>query len=339
MAGKLRWGILGTGNIAKQFVTGLLLSRHGTPAAVGSRVGESAREFSRQCGIGRAHGSYQALIDDPEIDAIYNALPNSLHCQWSVAAMKAGKHVLCEKPLAMNVAETEQMLAASQQTGKLLMEAFMYRCHPLTAAVAETVKSGAIGDLKLIRTSFCYRTRKIDGNVRYVRELGGGGLMDIGCYCIDFARYFAGAEPTTVHAVGTLHESGVDDLVSATMLFPNGVVSNFTCGMSVQADNTAHLCGSEGYIEIPVPWKPPAHAAKYIVTRGIPPRMDNSPLTPVPPPRDMRTVDAGGDIYAVEADDFASAILEGKPLRVRPEDSLANMRILDQMRQQIGVVF
>ena len=134
--------------------------------------------------------------------------------------------------------------------------------------------AGAIGELKLIRTSFCYRTRKIEGNIRFSRELAGGGLMDIGCYCIDFSRLFAGAEPINAQVSGHLHESGVDDLAAGTITFSNGVFASFVCGMTVQADNTAYLCGSEGYIAIPVPWKPLREGAGFAIGRGTPPRMD-----------------------------------------------------------------
>jgi len=337
MAAKLRWGILGTGNIATQFTAGLKCSRRGLAAAVGSRSPQTAQAFAKTHEIGRALGSYDALIADPEIDAVYNSLPNSLHADWTIRALEAGKHVLCEKPLAMNAAEAERMFDAARKSGRVLAEAFMYRSHPQTLAVIEAVQSGAIGQLRLIRTSFCFRTRKTEGNVRFVRELGGGGLMDIGCYCINFARLFAGGEPAAVHAVARFHPTGVDELAAGTLLFPNGIISSFVCGMCSHADNAAYLCGTEGFIEIPVPWKPEA-GSKFIVTRGNEPKMDK-PQSTSPPPRQVRTIDAPGNMYGIEADDFAAAVLDGEPPRISREDSIGNMRVLDEMRRQIKLEF
>ena len=338
MSGKLRWGILGTGNIARQFTAGVNASRRGVAVAVGSRTLQSAEAFAKAYGISRACGSYDELVADDGIDAVYNSLPNSLHAPWTIRALAAGKHVLCEKPLAMNAAEAERMFDAAGKAGKVLMEAFMYRTHPQTLAVMEAVKSGAIGKPRLIRTSFCFRVRKIEGNVRFVRELGGGGLMDVGCYCINFARLFAGSEPTAVQVSANFHETGVDELAAGTLVFPSGIVSTFTCGMCVQADNSAYICGADGYIEIPVPWKPVAGSSKFIVTGGTPPKMDN-PKSAGPPPRDVRVVEVSGDLYGIEADHFAGVVLDGNPPAIGRDDSLGNMRVLDEMRRQIGLVF
>ncbi len=338
MGTKLRWGILGTGNIATQFARGLAASERGVPAAVGSRRRETADDFAKKHGVLRALASYESLIADGEIDAIYNSLPNSLHAQWTIAALGAGKHVLCEKPLAMDAGEAQRMFDAAERAGRVLVEAFMYRSHPQTLALMETVHSGIVGKLRLIRTSFCYRTRKIDGNVRFVRELGGGGLMDIGCYCINFARFFAGSEPSEVRAVANFHRSGVDEVAAGMLVFPNQIVSSFTCGMCVQADNTAYLCGDEGFIEVPVPWKPGPGSCGFVVTGGMEPKMDRG-SSAGPPARDVRNIAAPGDMYAVEADDFAAAVLDGRRSRIGREDSIGNMRVLDEMRRQIGLEF
>ena len=165
--------------------------------------------------------------------------------------------------------------------------------------------------------------------------------MDIGCYCINFSRLFGGGEPTVIHATGKLHPSGVDETAVGQMLFSAGIVASFTCGMTVQADNTAYICGTEGYIETPVPWKPPPKDAIYTLARGIPPRQDNPAvrapgLAPVPP-RDERRVDAGKELYALEADDFAATVLDGKPPMLTRQDTVGNMHVLDEMRRQVGV--
>jgi predicted dehydrogenase len=342
MASALRLGILGTGNIARQFVGGLGSSSRTVVHAVASRRADTAEAFARTHQIPSAYGSYQALLRDRSIDAIYVSLPNSLHHEWTVAALQAGKHVLCEKPIAASASEAEEMFDAAERSGRVLVEGFMYRSHPLVHAVLNAVRSGEIGQVKLVRTSFCFRTTRIEGNIRFDASLAGGALMDIGCYCLNFSRLVAGAEPTTVHGVGTLHTSGVDESAAAVLTFPGGILASFTCGMALQADNTAYVCGTEGYVEVPVPWKPPAANAEYRVVRGTPPKMDATGGTPVPappPPRQVRHVSAGKELYALEADDFAAAVLDGAPPRLDRRDSVGNMRLLDELRRQVGVVF
>ena len=334
MVERLRWGILGTGNIARQFADGLRSSRRCAIEAVGSRGSSTASEFADKYRLPRAYGSYDDLLADRDVDAVYNSLPNNHHHAWTIKALRAGKHVLCEKPFAMNRRESVEMFEVARQTKRVLVEAFMYRSHPLTKAVVDTVRSGAIGAVRLIRTSFCYRTTKIAGNIRFAPELGGGALMDVGCYCINFSRLIAGAEPTTSYATARKHSSGVDDVVVATMHFPDGVLASFTAGMGVQADNTAYVCGTEGYIEVPVPWKPPVTGAVYTIARGTPPRQDNpKPMTV--PPCETRTVDANMELYGLEADDFAATVLDGKPPVISEADTLGNMAVLDEMRRYI----
>jgi predicted dehydrogenase len=227
------------------------------------------------------------------------------------------------------------------------MEAFMYRCHPQTLAVVQAVRRGAIGQLKLIRTSFCYRTTRLDDNIRFRPDLAGGALMDVGCYCLNFSRLIAGAEPIEATATGHVHSSGVDDRVAGTLRFPDptgdrsdAVLATFTCGMDVQADNTAHICGSEGYIDVPVPWKPPVSGATYTIAHSTPPKMDLEAMIksgiPIAPPRQTFTVDAGMDVFGIEADDFAASVLDGRPPRVSRQDTIGNMQLLDQLRRKVA---
>ena len=272
------------------------------------------------------------------IDAVYVSLPNSLHHEWTVAALRAGKHVLCEKPIASNAAEAELMFDAAEKAGRVLVEAFMYRSHPVTHAALAAVRGGEIGRVNLIRTSFCFRTTKIEGNVRFDASLAGGALMDIGCYCTDFSRLVAGAEPVSVYAAGTLHPGGVDESAAGVMMFPGGITASFTCSMATQADNTAHVCGTEGYVELPVPWKPAKDGAEFRVVRGTPPKMDGPAKTAAAPPRDTRRVSAGKELYALEADDFAAAVHDGATPRAGRQDSVGNMRLLDELRRQVGVM-
>ena len=326
MAATLSWGILGTGNIAGQFAVGVNGSERGVLGAVGSRQMESAKKFAATHKVARAHGSYESLFADPNVDAIYLSLPNSMHYEWTLKALRAGKHVLCEKPLATNVAQAAEMFDVARQQGRVLMEAFMYRSHPLTLAVQKAVAEGKIGTLKVIRTSFLYLTTRPIANVRFDASLAGGSLMDIGCYCLSYSRLLAGGEPTGIQGYGHLHGSGVDDYAAGAMAFPGGIVATFSCGMTVPADNTAFIHGSTGYIEIPVPWKPPANDALYTIVDAA-------------GQRQVHAVSAKKSLYALEADDFAGTLLDGTPQRVSQADSMGNQKCLDELRRQIGLPF
>jgi D-xylose 1-dehydrogenase (NADP+, D-xylono-1,5-lactone-forming) len=336
----LRWGILGTGNIAEQFCSHMPTARRGRVVAVASRSMDSARAFAERFSITSAYGSYADLLTDRGIDAVYISLPNSMHHEWTIRSLRAGKHVLCEKPFATNAEQSQEMFDEAGRAGRLLVEAFMYLSHPQTIAVIESVHSGEIGSLQLIRTSFCYRTRRIDGNIRFRPDLAGGALMDIGCYCTSLACVLAQEDPVEIHASARLHSSGVDEITTGVLRFPGGLLSSFTCGMTLQADNTAYLCGTEGYLEVPVPWKPASRGAVHTLARSTPPRQD-APRAggSTPPPRIDRTVDAGQDLYALEVDDFAAAVQDARPPRVSREMTLRNMRILDEIRRQVGVKF
>lgn len=336
----LRFGILSTGNIARQFAQGVVGgSERASVVAVASRSKESASAFAERYGIAMSFASYDALIADPEIDAIYNALPNSMHAHWTHKALEAGKHVLCEKPLAMDANEARAMFDTAERCGRVLAEAFMYRCHPQTRAVVDAIRGGAIGEVKLIRTTFCYRTKKIDGNVRFDKQLGGGALMDIGCYCIDFARLITGASPTSVQAVGRLHGSGVDLSASGVLTYPGGAAMTFTCGMDVQASNLAQVCGTEGYIDIPVPWKPTPGSAAWLLRTMTPPKQDGGPKQGLSPLSQTISSEADRPLYALEADAFAEAVLDGAELFMPAADSLSNAAVLDELRRQVGVAW
>jgi predicted dehydrogenase len=339
MAKQLRWGILGTGNIARQFAAGMKTAQRGTVTAVGSRATESAGNFAEMHAIAGTH-DYDGLLADSNVDAIYLSLPNSMHHEWTIKALNAGKHVLCEKPFAMDAAQAAEMFDVAQKRGRVLVEAFMYRSHPYVAAIDAAIAAGTIGQVRLIRTSFCYRTTKIAGNVRFDKSLGGGALMDVGCYCINFARHFASGMPDRVQASARMHASGVDEMTAATMQFAGGVLASFSCGMGVQADNTAAICGTDGYIEIPVPWKPMPGKGGYIIGRSTPPRQDQKDASaPTPPPRQSFQIDADRDLYALEADDFAQSVLDGKAPTISRDDTLGNMRVLDRIRAEIGLSF
>lgn len=328
---------MGTGNIAGQFAQGVAGATRSVISAVGSRTAEAADAFGETHGIANRHATYDALLADDTVDAIYLSLPNSMHHEWTIKSIEAGKHVLCEKPIASNAAETEAMFDTAAKHGKVLVEAFMYRSHPLTHAVVQHVRDSAIGKVKLIRTSFCYRTNQIQDNVRFSAELVGGALMDIGCYCISFARLIADAEPDLAQCTAVLHETGVDELAAGYLKFPDDVICNFVCGMRVQTDNTALINGEEGFIAVPIPWKPPVEGAEFHIDGMAPPRQDKA----APPKIGRQTirVDAGAPLYGLEADEFAATVLDGAPPAVSKADTLGNMRVLDTLRAQAGLAY
>lgn len=335
MGKTLRWGILGTGNIARQFAAGVLGTGRCELAAVGSRTEASAKAFAAQFKTPVALGSYDALINDPSYDALYLSLPNTMHHEWTLKALRAGKHVLCEKPISVTLAEAQEMFDVAQKAGRVLIEAFMYRAHPQTHKALEIVRSGAIGNVRLIRTSFCYRVRKTEGNIRFDASLAGGALMDVGCYCLNFSRLFAGTEPETLHAVSRRHETGVDEQTTVVAGFPGGVHAEFTVGMMTQADNTAYVCGDEGYIKIPVPWKPPAGNGEVVVAHSIPPKQDNPSVPPKMPVPTHYRIEDPRPLYGIEADAFADTVVGSAAPFVSKDDTLGNMACLERIRTQI----
>jgi xylose dehydrogenase (NAD/NADP) len=338
----LRWGILGTGNIARQFALAAAEARRGRLAAVGSRSFSSAASFAEAHGVPRPCGSYEAVLADADVDAVYLSLPNTMHHGWAIKALRAGKHVLCEKPVAASLEQAAEMFEVARAAGCVLVEAFMFRSHPLTAAWLKEIRRGAIGRVMMIRSSFCYCTNRVQDNIRFQPELAGGALMDVGCYCVHLSRLAAGAEPEAVTVSVKKSAAGVDEQAAGTMSFADGTVASFTCGMTVHADNTASICGSRGYIEVPVPWKPPVTGAQYAISSSVPPMMDGgmkSAAAPLPgsSPKRVVTVDSSGPLLAREADDFAAVVLEGADAAVTESDSLGNMAVLDRMRRLAGL--
>ncbi len=268
-ADKLRWGILGTGRILTKLMGGFRLARNATVGAIASRDPDRAATRAGEFGIPKAHGGYQALLDDPDIDIVLNALHNGLHCEWTVRALQAGKHVLCEKPLACSSDEAEQMFAAAHKHQRWLMEGFMYRFHPQIPQVSRRIAAGEIGTLTHIRA--CYlgqgRERK---NMRYRRDTGGGALMDLGCYGVNLSRLMAGREPKQVLAHARFDaETGVDMTLAGMLEFDDGLTAHIGCSFESEGVFGAEIVGTEAKILIPHPWLPPAWPAEFeIVRRG-----------------------------------------------------------------------
>jgi len=315
----LRWGVLGTGMIAKKLAGQLPETNRAELAAVGSRTAESAERFSAEFG-GVAVGSYEELLACDDVDAVYISLPNGLHRDWTIRALEAGKHVLCEKPLARVHDEAVAMFDAAERCDQTLIEAFMYRCQPVIDEVILKVREGVIGELRLIRSDFTFDRAVTPGEARYDIEQAGGSLMDVGCYCTNLVRAIAGSEPESVHAVAHLHESGVDDWAAGTLTFPDGILATFTSGMRVVSANNTFLCGSTGYIELPFPW---LGDGRYEIV-GKNGRESFQVASPLPH-------------YALEAERFAEVVQDGAAPWISREDTLGNLRVLDDLRKSAGV--
>ena len=319
----LRWGILSTANIGtEKVIPGIQGAANSEVVAIGSRDGAAARAVADRLGIERAHGSYEALLADPDVDAVYIPLPNHLHTDWTIAAARAGKHILCEKPLAMTAADAERMAEVCAAEGVQLMEAFMYRLHPSWVAVRELVASGRIGRLTAVQSWFSYFNDD-PANIRNIREVGGGALYDVGCYNVNLSRMLFGAEPTHVSATITRDPvSGVDTTTSAILEFETGVAT-FTCSTRSETDQRVHVYGTDGRISIGIPFNiPPDRPTEIFVTAGGDP--------PVAPATETLTFPTA-DPYTVEAERFAAAILDGMPVPVAPADAIANMRVIERI--------
>jgi D-xylose 1-dehydrogenase (NADP+, D-xylono-1,5-lactone-forming) len=238
------WGILSTARINRLVLDGARKSDRVDVAAVASRDAERADAYARENGIERSYGSYEALLADDGIDAVYISLPNSMHVEWSIRALEAGKHVLCEKPLTRRASEAERAFDAAESAGRVLMEAFMYRHNPQTHRLTALVAEGAIGELRLVRAAFSFTARPAS-NIRLLAELDGGALMDVGCYCVNSSRLLAG-EPSDVHGEQVLGAGGVDVRFTATMRFANDVLGHFDCGLDMASRHELEAVGSEG---------------------------------------------------------------------------------------------
>jgi predicted dehydrogenase len=252
----LRYGILGAANIARQFTRGVAGSTLAHVAAVASRDAARARAFASECGIPRSHGSYQALLDDPAIDAIYVPLPNDMHAEWAMRAVAAGKHVLCEKPLCLSAREARQMFAAARKHGVHLAEAYPYMSQPQTLRVRELIATGAIGRVQMVSSAFGFGLVTPDGvpkasaaNIRLIPERGGGALLDAGSYSMSFARIATGERPARALAAQRFTQSGVDQTVAAILEFPSGAIAQVSCSMSAAFHRHAIIVGDAGVIE------------------------------------------------------------------------------------------
>jgi len=341
MRDQLSWGIIGTGAIAATFGRALARSHTGRLVAVASRAQATADAFAREFNADHAHGSYQAILDDPNVQAVYIATPHPLHAEWTIKTARAGKHVLCEKPLAINHADAKSIIDAARQNDVFFMEAFMYRCHPQTARLIELVRSKAIGDVRVIHATFSFQVGFDPESRLFKNSLAGGGILDVGCYTVSMSRLIAGiatgkdfADPIEIKGVAHLGQTGIDEWAVASLKFPGDILGQVATGVSLNQENVVRIYGSEGQITLPNPWtlnRYDAEQGRIIVQH----KGEASP-------REM-IVEAASTAFAYEADVVGNAVLAGKKQASSPamtwDDSLENIRTLDRWRESIGLVY
>jgi predicted dehydrogenase len=327
----VRWGVLGASHFALMAaIPGMQQAPLVDLQALASRSLEKAEQAARSANVPRAYGSYDELLADPEIEAIYNPLPNHLHVAWSCRAARAGKHVLCEKPIAMNAGEAAELLQVQQETGKIIAEAFMVRFHPQWHEVVSLVASGRIGQVRAVQTAFSYRNYDLD-NIRNQVAAGGGALYDIGCYAVVTARLVFGAEPLRVSAVCDRDpQSGCDRLTSAILDFGVGQAT-FVVGTQHVAYQRVHVFGTTGHIEVPTPFNPPydREAAIY-VDDGLLSTPDFT-VEQSPEERSERITTGTQNQYTLQFQAFSSAVRRGQPVLHDMRDAVANMRVIDAL--------
>lgn len=307
MNAPLRYGIIGAANIARQFCKGVAGSPDVMVVAVASRRAENAAAFARECGIPRHHGSYEALLADPEVEAIYNPLPNDMHRDWTIKALRAGKHVLCEKPLCMSGSEAREMYDAARVAGRRLAEAYPYMAQPQTLRMREILASGELGRVQLVTAAFGFGIATPDGepvadprNIRLLPERGGGALYDAGTYAASFVRIVAGARPRRVLATGRYTRTGVDQTIAATLEFESGLIGQITTSLSTSFHRHAVVIAEKGLIETGYANHAPTGALPLRVKRGVP---NTIPFVAEELP--------GADGFRLEAESFARLVRTG----------------------------
>ena len=314
MTDPVRWGVLSTARINRLVLGGAREAENAEVVAVASRDEARAAAYAAENGIVTVHGSYDALLADPEVEAVYVPLPNSMHLPWSVRALEAGKHVLCEKPLSQRAADVEAAFDAAERAGRILMEAFMWRYHPQTAVVARLVAEGAVGELRLVRAAFGFTLPPGEANVRWSGELEGGALMDVGCYCLSALRLLAG-EPERVSAELVEGGDGVDARLAGLLRFDRGVLGSFDCGFDVPPRAGLEVVGEAGTLVAADPWLGQAPHLR-ILRDGAEP--EDVPVEPANP-------------YRLEVEDFSRAVRDGGRPRLGRDDAVGQARAIEAL--------
>jgi len=316
---KVRWGVLSTSrHAATSVIPAIQESARGEVYAVASRDITRAQAYADENRIPVAHGDYHALLHDPNVDVVYIPLPNSLHMEWALEAAEAGKHVLCEKPIALNAAEAQTMVTAFKNKGLILAEAFQGRFHEQGLTMRQMVREGVIGDLRLIDAGFSFTLNR-SNDVRWVPELGGGSLYDVGCYPVAFARFITEREPISVTAQMHMGETGVDDRGVATLMFPDGVLAHINWGFTLPLRRYYEVTGTKGALRVNRTYNPKGEFTPEI-TR-LDQDMDVTGVISLP----------ANNAYVQMANEYNSAVLEQRDLMYPAEDAMAQMRVLDAL--------
>jgi predicted dehydrogenase len=320
---RIRIGVLGAARIVPMAL--IAPARHVAEvevAAIAARDPRRARKFAARHGIPRVHATYEDLLSDPEIDAVFNPLPNSLHCTWSIRALEAGKHVLCEKPFASNAVEAERMAAAARRAKRVLMEAFHYRHHPLAARMVQIAQDGTLGRVERIETNMCVPL-PLPGDIRYDYALGGGATMDTGCYAVHMLRHLAGAEPEVARAEARLASSKIDRWMSADFTFADGRTGRIRCALfsSTLLDISARVVGDRGEMRVFNPVLPQLYHRLTVRTAA------GKSVERVP----------GRATYEHQLRAFVASVTSGAPVLTSPDDAIANMRVIDKIYERAGL--
>jgi D-xylose 1-dehydrogenase (NADP+, D-xylono-1,5-lactone-forming) len=316
--GRLRWGILGVAHNNKRLLPAFAKSSHAELRAIASRSPERAQAAAAAAGIPTAYGSYEALLDDPAIDAIYNPLPNSLHAQWTMLAAERGKHVLCEKPLAPTATEAQKVVDFCRARGVQLMDGFAWPHHPRTLRLRQLLESQRLGEIRRVTGAFTFLMSPFDSaNIRLRPELGGGSLLDVGCYIVYGIRWAFGTEPVRVYATAT-RQFGVDIEMSGTLWFAGGRVGAFDCGFTLPSRGWLEIAGTEGVVSIPEMWQPPGRA-RYIV------QLKGGPVEEI--------AVEGEDQVLHMLEDFSAAVLDGQPVSPPSEEAVRTLRVVDALAE------
>jgi predicted dehydrogenase len=310
--GLMRLGIVSTADINRKVIPGAHASEKVELVAVASREQARAEAYAREWEIERAYGSYDALLEDAEVDAVYISLPNNLHREWSIRSLEAGKHVICEKPFSKRPGDVEAAFDAAERSNRLLTEAFMYRHNPQTAKLAELVRDGAVGDLRVVRSAFSYSLYDTE-NIRLRTDVEGGSLMDVGCYCVSGSRLLGG-EPESVFGQATIGPTGTDWVFTGALSFPGDVHALFDCGTSLPHRDELEVIGTEGSLYLDDPW----HCTEPVIEARRDGEVERIELEPV-------------DSYRLELENLADAIAGDAPLLLGREDALGQARTIEAL--------
>jgi predicted dehydrogenase len=327
----VRWGLLAAGTIAAEFAAGVDESKHGVLEAVAARSGSRAAEFASRFEIPKCYGSYEDLLADPDVDAVYISTPHPLHGEWSIRAAEAGKHILCEKPLTVSAAEAEKVIDAARANDVFLMEAFMYRLHPQIRRLAELISSGVIGEIRAVDVAFSFNfvtPRLADP------ALGGGGILDVGCYCTSLARLVSQAatgqdvvEPDEVLGMARLDANGVDEVAFGLLRLPGGIIAQLACGFRLTQEDHIRVYGTQGQLYVPKPaW---IHEQRRPMTSQI-------ILTPEGGEPEVIEIEATQGLFAREADHVATHLADRQAPELTWAETLANLRTVDRWRAAVA---